>query len=91
MRIAGFEDKVLHILQNIQTSLTSIQTTIDKSQAQFEQSHTELEFQMELTDVLIAKIQSRFEQHKVFTEYVRIESQFKIYVEDDETEENDQD
>ena len=40
---------------------------MDQSQAQFEQPHAELESQMELTDDVIAKIQSRDEQHNVFT------------------------
>jgi len=62
---------------------------MDQSQAQFEQSHTELESQMELTDALIVKIQSR-DKHNVFTEHVRIESQFEIWVETDETEEKNQ-
>jgi len=63
---------------------------MDQSQAQFEQPHAELESQMELTDDVIAKIQSRDEQHNVFTEHVGIGSQFGIWVEDDETEEKDQ-
>jgi len=74
------------MLQNIQTLMTSIQTTMDESQAQ---SHAELESQMELIDALIAKIQSRDEHHNIFTEYVRIDSQFEIWVEDDEIEEKD--
>ena len=47
---------------------------MDQSQAQFEQSHAELESQRELTDALIVKIQFRNEQHNVFTEHVGNES-----------------
>ena len=63
---------------------------MDQSQAQFEKLHAELECRMELTDALIAKIQSRDEQHNVFMKYVRIGSQFEIWIEDDETEEKDE-
>jgi len=62
---------------------------MDQSQAQFEQSHTKLESQMELTDARIAKIQSR-DKRNVFTEHVRIGCQFEIWVEKDETEEKNQ-
>jgi len=45
---------------------------------------------MKLNDTLIAQIQSRDEQHNVFTEHVKIGSQFEIWVENDETKEKDQ-
>jgi len=76
-RRAEFEDKVLPMLQNIQTLMTSIQTIMNQSR-EFNQSHVELESQMELTDWLIAKILSRDKQLNVFTEHVGIESQFEI-------------
>ena len=65
------------MLQNIQTLMTSIQTIMNQSR-EFNQSHVELESQMELTDWLIAKILSRDKQLNVFTEHVGIESQFEI-------------
>ena len=61
--------------------MTSIQTTMDQS------PDAKLESQMELTYALIAKIQFRDEQQIFFTEHVGIESQFEIWVEDDEIEE----
>ena len=61
-----------------------------QSQTQFEQSHAELKSQMEQTDAFIAKIHFRDEQHNIFTEHVGTESQFEIWVENDEIEENDQ-